>query len=229
MLTLQSVVALMTGFAAVDLGSPRVVATGSESPDQQLRAAAAACRELLGTRPGPMSRGLLEKCRSVVVIPRASMAAKGFGGHHGSGVLSCRNPWGAWSPPSFVGITSGGWAPSMMPEASDLVVFSTSDAWARSLSSNGRVTLSGVTRGSTWSFGRNAELECRDTVAVETHCFAKSNGRFAERSFRRAQLAVDTKANSAYYGEALTFQDLLFQYPAPSLSDEAMRFCSALD
>ena len=66
-------------------------ALASKNPDRKLESSTEVYQKLLNAPDRGVPEALLDKCKCVVVIPHVIKAALGYGGRHGTGVVSCRN------------------------------------------------------------------------------------------------------------------------------------------
>ncbi len=175
-----------------------------------------------------MPEALLKNCRCIAVIPHEIKGAFVYGARHGTGVMSCREARGKWSPPCFVGITGGSWGLQIGGESSDLVLFFMSERGARSLMTSSKVTLGGKASVAAGPFGRSGEASTDLKLNAEIYTYAKSKGLFAGLSIEGARLAADKKSNAQYYGQPVTVQQVLFEQRAPTVPEEAQEFRKAL-
>jgi lipid-binding SYLF domain-containing protein len=214
--------------AAIGLASPALAANTDTKLDQKLTDATAVYRELLSAPDRGVPEALLKKCQCIAVIPHVLKGAFVFGGRFGTGVMSCRNPEGTWSPPSFVRLTGGSWGAQIGAESSDLVLFFMSERGARSLMTSSKITLGGQASVAAGPFGRSGEASTDLKLEAEIYTYAKSKGLFAGLSIAGARLAADKKSNTRYYGQPVSVKELLFEHKAPRVPGEAEEFRKAL-
>lgn len=195
---------------------------------QKLADAAAVYHELLATPDRGVPEALLADCRCIAVLPQVIKGAFVYGGRSGTGVMSCRDTSGKWSPVSFVRITGGSWGLQFGAESSDLVLFFMSERGARSVMTSSKLTLGGKASIAAGPFGRSGEASTDLKLNAEIYTYAKSKGLFAGLSVEGARLAADEKTNSEFYGEPVAVQKLLFEHAAPSSPDAADVFLKAL-
>jgi lipid-binding SYLF domain-containing protein len=214
--------------AAIGLTSPAFAADPDTKLDQKLKDATAVYHELLSTPDRGVPEALLKKCRCIAVIPHVLKGAFVYGARYGTGVMSCRNAEGKWSPPCFVGITGGSWGLQIGGESSDLVLFFMSERGARSLMTSSKITLGGKASVAAGPFGRSGEASTDLKLDAEIYTYAKSKGLFAGLSIEGARLAADRKSNAQYYGRSVSVKQLLFEHWAPRVPEEAAEFRKAL-
>src|SRR5512141_2804674 len=143
--------------AAIGVAWPAFAAEDDAKLDQKLTDATAVYHELLSTPDRGVPEALVRDCRCVAVIPHVLKGAFVFGGRFGTGVMSCRDAQGKWSPPSFVRITGGSWGMQIGGESSDLVLFFMSERGARSLMTSSKFTLGGKASVAAGPVGRSGE------------------------------------------------------------------------
>lgn len=196
-------------------------------PGNKLADATAVYRELITATDKAIPKELLEHAKCIVVLPGVIKAALGFGGRHGSGVISCRTESG-WSAPAFVSISGGSWGAQLGVESSDIVLFLMNDRGARSLVEGSRVTLGGQASVAAGPFGRSAEAATNLDLKAEIYSYAKSKGLFAGISLEGAELRPDKDDNRDYYGSDVTTTQLLFGGGPATVPSEAQTFRQAL-
>jgi lipid-binding SYLF domain-containing protein len=198
-----------------------------EGPGRKLAEATKVYRELITARDKAVPKELLEHAKCIAVLPGVIKAAIGFGGRHGSGVVSCRTESG-WSTPAFVSISGGSWGLQLGAESSDIVLFFMNDHGARSLVDGSRVTLGGQASVAAGPFGRSAEAATNLDFKAEIYSYAKSKGLFAGLSLEGAELKPDKDDNRDYYGSSVTTTQLLFGGGPATVPAEAQTFRQAL-
>ena len=214
--------------AALGLASPALRAEADTDLDQKLTDATNVYRELLSTPDRGVPEALLAKCRCLTVIPHAIKGALVYGARFGTGVMSCRNAEGKWSPPSFVRLTGGSIGPQIGAEASDLVLFFMTERGAQSLMTGSKFTLGANAGVAAGPLGRSGEASTDLKLDAEIYTYAKSKGLFAGLSLSGARLAADKKANARFYGQPVSLKQLLFEQNPPAVPSAAAEFLKAL-
>jgi SH3 domain-containing YSC84-like protein 1 len=211
---------------------PMAVAKGDKDDSvkhaEKLIEAKQVFQELISSSDNGVPKDLLEKAKAVVVIPDMMKGALGFGARWGSGVMSCRNEKGEWSPPIFVSLKGGSWGLQIGAEKTDLVLFFMSERGARSLITSSKFTLGGKVSVAAGPLGRSGEAATDLKLNAEIYSYAKSKGLFAGISLEGARLAPNKDANAEYYGTTVTPSEILFQHRAPFVRAEAKEFIAAL-
>jgi SH3 domain-containing YSC84-like protein 1 len=198
-----------------------------EGPGGKLADATAVYRELITATDKAIPKELLDHAKCIAVLPGVIKAAIGFGGRHGSGVMSCRTETG-WSAPAFISISGGSWGVQLGVQSSDIVLFLMNDRGARSLVDGSRVTLGGQASVAAGPFGRSAEAATNLDFKAEIYSYAKSKGLFAGLSLEGAELKPDKDDNRDYYGSDVTTTQLLFGAGPATVPAEAQTFRHAL-
>jgi lipid-binding SYLF domain-containing protein len=218
----------VVAIATLALASPVFAADADTKLDQKLTDATAVYHELLSTPDRGVPEALLKDCRCIAVIPHVLKGAFVYGARFGTGVMSCRKEQGTWSAPSFVRLYGGSWGLQIGGESSDLVLFFMNERGARSLMSGSKITLGGEASVAAGPFGRSGEASTDLKLNAEIYSYAKSKGLFAGLSIAGARLAADKKANTRYYGQPVSVEQLLFEDKAPRVPGEADAFRKAL-
>ena len=219
--------ALCAAVATVGTARAETPREKAEGPGSKLADATAVYRELITATDKAIPKELLDHAKCIAVLPGVIKAAIGFGGRHGSGVMSCRTETG-WSTPAFVSISGGSWGVQLGVQSSDIVLFLMNDRGARSLVEGSRVTLGGQASVAAGPFGRSAEAATNLDLKAEIYSYAKSKGLFAGLSLEGAELRPDKDDNRDYYGSDVTTTQLLFGGGPANVPAEAQTFRHAL-
>lgn len=203
------------------------VAAPAASADlsQKLRVSKEVFEELMATPERANSR-VVREARCIAVIPGMVKAALGFGGHRGTGVISCKED-GEWSPPAFVKIGGGSFGLQIGGEISDVVLFFMTRRGVESLLDT-KFTLGGEAGVAAGPFGTGAETTTDLKFKAEIYASARSRGLFAGVSIEGAHMSIYQKAIHNYYGKRIWPEDILFEHQVPMLPAEAKAFMEAL-
>jgi len=185
-------------------------------------------QELLNTADHEVPDALRKNAKCIAVIPHTLKGALGYGAQSGSGVMSCRNADGVWSPPTFVKITGGSVGFQIGAESSDLVLFFMNENGARSLMTGSKFTLGGKASVAAGPYGRSGEAGTDLKLNAEIYTYSKSKGLFAGVSLEGAHVAADKEWNATYYGEKVSVEDLLFNQKVSQVPPEADAFRKSL-
>jgi lipid-binding SYLF domain-containing protein len=163
---------------------------------------------------------LLRGAQGIAIIPNVIKAGFVVGGRYGRGVVLVREPnTGAWSHPVFLTIGGGSVGAQIGAQASDLVlVFRNRRGVDSFLMNRGKFTLGADAGVAAGPVGRQFEAGTDAKLAAEIYSYSRSRGLFAGVSLEGAVLALDWKANVAYYGEVMGPAEILNRpdLPAPA-------------
>ncbi len=219
--------ALCAAMGTVGTARAETPPADAKGPAGKLADATAVYRELITASDRAIPKELLDHAKCIAVLPGVIKAAVGFGGRHGSGIISCRTESG-WSAPAFVSISGGSWGAQLGVESSDIVLFLMNDRGAHSLVDGSRVTLGGQASVAAGPFGRSAEAATNLDLKAEIYSYAKSKGLFAGVSLEGAELKPDKDDNRDFYGSDVSTNQLLFGGGPAHLPPEAQTFQRAL-
>ncbi|MFQ5670707.1 MAG: lipid-binding SYLF domain-containing protein [Acidobacteriota bacterium] len=198
-----------------------------KKPDRKLKAATEVYQRLMNAPDGEVPQALLGRARCVVVIPHVVKAALIYGGRHGTGVVSCRNDAGSWSPPSFMSLSGGSIGFQIGAQATDHVLFIMNELGVHALLRS-KFALGADGSVAAGPLGRTAELGTDVTFRASIYSYARAKGLFAGISLEGARLAQAGKYIEAYYGERLDPAQILFERRTPRLTQEARDFLRVL-
>ena len=172
------------------------------------------------------SNRVIREAICVAVIPNMIKGAFGVGGHHGKGIISCKDE-DSWSPPAFVKMTGGSLGLQIGGEESDVVLFFMSRRGVESLLDT-KFTLGAEAGVAAGPYGSSAEASTDLRFRAEIYAYAKSRGLFAGVSVEGASLSVDQKGIKSYYGERIWPEKILFEHEVPSVPSGAQDFMEVL-
>ncbi|KAF1720244.1 lipid-binding SYLF domain-containing protein [Pseudoxanthomonas wuyuanensis] len=170
---------------------------------------------------------LLDEGRAIVVIPDTLKAGLVFGGRRGHGLMSVKNPDGAWSQPVFIKLTGGSIGFQAGVQSSDVVLVFRND---RNLDNivNGKFTLGADAGVAAGPVGRNASASTDGQLKAEIWSWSRARGLFAGVALDGAVLQIDDDANVAVYGSAATPR-AIFEGRAGYPSDAVVGFRDQLE
>lgn len=168
---------------------------------------------------------LLAVTQGIIVVPKLINAGFVVGGKRGKGVAMVKKADGTWSNPVFVTITGGSVGAQIGVQAVDLVlVFKSSKSLTEINKSS--FTLGGDLSVAAGPVGRSSTANTDYKLEAEVYSYSRSKGLFAGITLNGASLAVDATANTNFYGEAKTANEI-FKAPA-SASAEVKELKSTL-
>jgi lipid-binding SYLF domain-containing protein len=153
---------------------------------------------------------LLNISKGVIIIPRMINAGLMVGGKYGRGLAMVKNENGEWSDPVFITIAGGSIGAQIGVQAVDLVlVFKNSKSLLEI--GKGSFTLGGDLSVAAGPMGRSSSAQTDYKLEAEVYSYSRSKGLFAGITLNGAVLAVDEKANRAFYNSwvnaATTFRE----------------------
>ena len=170
---------------------------------------------------------LLDEGRAIVVIPDTLKIGLVVGGRRGHGLMSVKNPDGAWSQPVFVKLTGGSIGLQAGVQSSDVVLVFRND---RNLSNivNGKITLGADAGVAAGPVGRNAAASTDGQLKAEIWSWSRARGLFAGVALDGAVLQIDDQANVAAYGSGATPR-AIFEGRAGAPSNQIVGFRDQLE
>ena len=164
-------------------------------------------------------RAVLKDARGLAIM---TVIKAGFGvsGRGGAGVVVARTRNG-WSGPSAIGTGGAGFGFQIGAKVTEFVFILNTDAAVQAFSRNVNVTLGGDISVAAGPIGRNAEIGIMPVAAIYT--YSRSQGLFAGVSLEGTVIGARNDANAAYYGRAVSAEDLLSGKVAPPAGAERLR------
>ena len=170
-------------------------------------------------------RDLVERAKGVMVVPQLLKAGFIIGGEGGSGVLLTRNEAG-WSAPAFYSMAAGSIGLQIGAQASEVVlIFMTERAIDAVL--HNKVKLGADASAAAGPVGAGIEAATTTNLRDDIYTYSRSKGLFAGASFEGAVLSPREKFNRAYYGGAVSPEQIVMQRTVDSAGANALR--TALD
>ena len=156
---------------------------------------------------------ILADAKCIAIVPSLVKGGFIFGAEHGRGVATCRTEKG-WSAPAFFVVTGGSWGAQVGVEGVDLVMlFMTHEGAEKLLSAKWKIGAdAGFAAG---PFGRDvsANMDWKANTAILT--YSRGKGIFVGADLNGANVHADESAIKAFYGQALSFRDILTGKVAP--------------
>ncbi len=199
----------------------------SSKLERKVDSARLAYRELLQEADDVVPRRLLEDAECISVIPNVIKGAFWVGGRAGTGVLTCRNEAGEWSPPIFVRLWGASLGLQIGGSATDLVLFFMTERSAQALLRTG-FTLGGDASIAAGPQGRTAAVGTDVSFRAEIYSYAKTRGLFAGLALDGAHMGPVRKSTEKYYGEPLYPRDVLFEHQVATVPASAQTLLAEL-
>jgi len=164
-------------------------------------------------------RSVLKDARGVAIL---TVIKAGFGvsGRGGTGIVVARTAKG-WSGPSGIGTGGAGFGLQIGAQVTEFVIILNTDAAVKAFAQDANVQLGGSLSVAAGPIGRNVEAGLLPVAAVYT--YSRSQGLFAGISLEGTVIGTRNDANAAYYGRALSPEDILSGKVAPPAGAERLR------
>ena len=169
---------------------------------------------------------LLQQAEGIIIIPKLINAGLVVGGKRGRGIALAKGSDGSWSNPVFLTMTAGSIGFQVGVQSIDLVLVFLHRETLDKIG-NGSFTLGGDISVAAGPVGRNSSASTDYKFEAEVYSYSRSRGLFAGISLSGSALAVDAKANSAFYGEDLDAKTL-FSGETKNSSAEVMKLKKSL-
>jgi lipid-binding SYLF domain-containing protein len=195
--------------------------------DRRISDATDVVDQLLRIPEQSMPAALLSRAYAVAVIPHVIKIGFGLGARHGKGLLVVRQEDGSWSNPAFVSLTGGSFGFQIGAQSTDIIlVFKT----RKSVDgiTNGKLTLGADASIAAGPVGRHTGIATDLTFKAEVFSYARSRGLFAGIALEGASVAMDRKANAAFYGSARITPEQIFASSGNAAPQAANNFIQVL-
>jgi len=163
--------------------------------------------------PDDIPQDLLNKARSVVVLPSVVKAAFIVGGSYGRGTMVCRTgksfngPWGA---PAMYALEGGSVGLQAGGEATDFVILVMNNRGMESLL-HSKVRLGADATIAAGPKGRTASADTDAYMRAEMLSYSRARGVFAGISLEGSTLRPDKTANRRLYGKQASAQKIVLE------------------
>lgn len=142
---------------------------------------------------------LLKVTEGIIIVPKLINAGFVLAGKRGKGIAMVKMEDGTWSNPVFVTITGGSVGFQIGVQAVDLVLIFKHRETLQDIG-KGSFTLGGDISVTAGPVGRSSTASTDYKLEAEVYSYSRSKGLFAGISLGGSSIAVDSKANEAYYG-----------------------------
>ena len=166
-------------------------------------------KEIIAIPEDGVPQSMFDNAAAIIVIPNLIKAGFIVGAKRGEGVMSVRNENG-WTHPAFVHLTGGSLGWQVGVESTDLILVFMSQKSVKALL-NGEFTLGADASVAAGPVGRTASAGTNLSVKAEVYSYSRSRGVFAGIAVDGSNLGIDNDANSRYYGNGMTANDVLFK------------------
>ena len=178
--------------------------------DLKVKEAAIVLEKFMTSPDQKAPRWLLKRAKAVVIVPNLVKAGFVIGGEFGHGVVLVRQKDGSWSPPSFLTMAEGNVGFQIGAESVDLFMLV--------MKQRG---LDGILKGqfkagvdasvAAGPVGRTTEAGLTGmSLHADIYSYSRSQGAYAGATLGGAGIETDAVSNKAYYGKALSDNDILY-------------------
>lgn len=143
---------------------------------------------------------LLQITQGIIVIPKLINAGFVVGGKRGKGIAVIKREDGTWSDPVFITLTGGSIGFQVGVQSIDLVLIFKNRETLEKIG-KGSFTLGGDASITAGPVGRNSSASTDYKLEAEVYSYSRSKGLFAGIGLSGSALDVDSKSNTAFYGE----------------------------
>jgi len=153
------------------------------------------------------AKDLIHRARPIIIVPRLFKAGFFVGGEGGTGVMLVRGNSG-WSSPAFYTLGSASFGLQIGLETSELILFIMSQKALTAVMQNQFKI--GVGAGiAVVTLGTNVEGATTSAAGADIVTWASSSGAYAGVSLNGSILSPSADDNRAYYGRAITTQQII--------------------
>ncbi|MGH9582877.1 MAG: lipid-binding SYLF domain-containing protein, partial [Bryobacteraceae bacterium] len=150
--------------------------------------------------------GVLKDAKCVAVIPNLVQGGFIVGGRHGSGVATCKESDGQWSPPAPFSLSGASFGAQIGGQSINLVMMVMNNQGMQSLVS-GHFKLGAGVSAAAGPTGRQASASGGWNAAILT--YSHTQGAYAGATVKGAEIQQDNGATKALYGHDATFGGIL--------------------
>ena len=150
---------------------------------------------------------LISEYQGIVIVPNLLNGGFVVGGKRGRGIAMIKLEDGKWSDPVFVTLTGGSVGLQIGVQSVDLVLVFRHKGVLTKVK-NGDFTIGGDVSAAAGPVGRSTSANTDYKLQAEVYSYSRSRGLFAGISINGSNLAIDKKANAAYYGSDISSQDI---------------------
>ena len=173
---------------------------------EKLHCAANVLKEF-GKMKESIPHNLIDEYQGIIIIPNLINAGFVVGGKRGKGIAMVKMEDGKWSDPVFITLTGGSFGLQIGVQSVDLVLVFRHKGVLTKVK-NGDFTIGGDISAAAGPVGRSTSANTDYKLEAEVYSYSRSRGLFAGISINGSDLAIDKKANAAYYGGEVTSQEL---------------------
>ncbi|MGH7101697.1 MAG: lipid-binding SYLF domain-containing protein [Acetobacteraceae bacterium] len=199
-----AMVALIAAFSLASCATPSNQSAAQRAVDRSTLTV----ESIMSSSSGPDLEQTLRNARAVLICPRIFKAGFIFGGSGGSCVLVGRAAAGQWSSPAFYTIGSGSIGLQAGIQDSSVMMMIMNDK-ALNAVINKQFKIGADASIAVATFGAGIGGATTAALHADIVTFAENRGLFAGVSLDGAILSPDDGANEAYFGKAVSAQQIV--------------------
>ena len=201
---MKRIIQTATAVAALICGA----ALAASPAEQRMLSATEVIHEFSNIPEQAIPHNIMRNAYGVAVIPSVIKVGLGFGGTYGKGVMVVRQPNGSWSNPTYIKMGGGSFGWQIGAQSTDLVLVFKD---RRSIDNivNGKLTLGGQASAAAGPMGRSGLAATDERLTAEIYSYSRNRGLFAGVSLDGNWISMDRQANSEFYANGMTPQQIL--------------------
>ena len=150
---------------------------------------------------------LLKDYEGIVIIPKLINAGFGIGGKRGKGVAMVKLGDGKWSDPVFVTLTGGSVGFQIGVQSVDLILVFRHKTVLTNIK-KGNFTIGGDISAAAGPTNKNKSATTDYKLEAEIYSYSRSRGLFAGITLKGSGINIDNTANSNFYGNDDSSQEI---------------------
>lgn len=174
---------------------------------ERLQNAGTVLKEIMDAPDKGIPGEVLEAAKCLIVVPHMVKGGFVFGGKHGRGVATCKNPKG-WSAPAFISVGGGSWGLQIGVQGVDLVMLIMNDKGAQRLLAS-KFQVGGEASAAAGPVGRHASAGTDWKADTEILTYSRAKGAFAGATLEGAVIQQDDDSTVAIYGKKIGQKTIL--------------------
>jgi len=170
----------------------------------------------------PNLNAVLGRAKAVLIIPSLLKAGFLIGGEGGSGVLLVRNGNGEWSAPAFYTLASGSIGLQVGVQDAEVLFAVMTDKGLQQVIKN-QFKMGADASVALGPIGGGVEASTTLNLKADIYAFSRAKGAFAGGSFEGSLIKAREEWNKAYYGQALSVDDIVMHGKAHNAGADPLR------
>ena len=181
---------------------------GASDEIDRVQDAAVVLGELASAPDKAIPKAVLERAEAIAIFPGLKKAGFVVGGQWGRGVIAVRDANGRWSAPAFLRLAGGSFGAQIGAQEVDLVLVVMNKRGVDNLLRN-EFKIGGEAAATAGPVGREASASTDLQLRAEILSYSRSRGLFAGATINGASIAEDKDANTKFYGQPYTSQEVI--------------------